>query len=459
MNKTLSSYLTKVKHVHFIGIGGISMSALAMILNQRGYIVTGSDRKESDMTKKLRSQGITVHIGHDAANVQGAEIVVNTAAVKADNVEMIAAKEAGIPIFERAVLLGAIMKRYDYPIAIAGTHGKTTTTAMTSEVLLAAGKDPSCLVGGQLSTIGGNVRIGQSDYLVCEACEYVDSFLNFYPKVAVVLNVEADHLDYFKNFDNVKRSFHKFVNLPGTDGYCIVNADDQGAMEVTEDILPRRITFGIEHPGCDVEARNIRESSEALFAYDLYLKGEFQTEVHLHVPGRHNVSNSLAAAACAYLLDLEMGSVAEGLSNFRGTKRRFEYIGKFQGASVVDDYAHHPTEITATLKAAKDLSYKRVFCIFQPHTYTRTLTLFEDFVKALSLCEHTILADVYAAREKNETNFSCQTLADRIPGAIFLDSFDKIEQYVKDNAREGDLFITMGAGDICDVAYHLCGRE
>ncbi|MGI6031092.1 MAG: UDP-N-acetylmuramate--L-alanine ligase [Eubacteriales bacterium] len=456
MNKTLSNYLTEVRHVHFIGIGGISMSALAFILCNKGYIVSGSDIRESDLTRRLREKGAAVYIGHRPENIQGAQVVINTAAVKEDNAEMKAARAAGIPIFERAVLLGAIMKQYGYPIAIAGTHGKTTTTAMTSEILLAAGKDPSCLVGGQLSTIGGNVRIGQSDYLVCEACEYVDSFLNFYPRISVILNIDNDHLDYFQNLDNIKRSFFKFVTLTGRDGFCVANGDDPNTMEVVSDALPKVITYGVENDSCDVVARNIKKSDTALFAYDLYIHGEFQCEIHLNVPGRHNISNSLAAAACAYLLDVEPASIAAGLNNFHGTKRRFEYIGRYREATIVDDYAHHPTEIAATLRAAKDLHYRRVICLFQPHTYTRTIALMDEFAQALSLCDQCIVADVYAAREQRPQGFTCQTLADRIPGSLFLDSFDKIRTWLDQNLEPDDLVLTMGAGDICTLAYSLC---
>lgn len=455
MNKELSQRLQQAKHIHFIGIGGISMSALALILKNKGYTVSGSDMKESDMTRKLQSKGITVYIGHDAKNVEGAEVVINTAAVKADNVEMVAAKEAGIPIYERAVLLGTVMSKYDYPIAIAGTHGKTTSTSMTSQILLQAGKDPSCLVGGQLSTIGGNIRIGESQYLVCEACEYVDSFLNFAPKIGVVLNVDADHLDYFKDIDHIKRSFHTFCNLCGEDGTVIANADDPNTMDVVKDILPKVITYGIDHTDCPVTARNLKKSDHALFAYDLYFDGQLQGTVHLHVPGRHNVLNSLAAAACARILGVDSADIISGLQEYRGTKRRFERLGSYHGAAIVDDYAHHPTEIKATLSAAKDLQYDRVICVFQPHTYTRVINLLDEFAQALTLADQVVLADVYAAREKNTTGFSCQTLADKIPGAIYLDSFDKIKAYLAETCKDGDLVLTMGAGDINKIGYDL----
>ncbi len=453
--ENLANYLKIKKNIHFIGIGGISMSALAQILSNNGYIVSGSDAKESELTEKLRQSGIKVAIGHAPHNLDGAEIVINTAAVKCDNVEMIVAKERGIPIFERSVLLGTIMESYVYPIAIAGTHGKTTTTAMTSQILLDSGKDPSCLVGGQLSSIGGNIRVGSSDYLVCEACEYVDSFLSLRPKLAVVLNIEADHLDYFRDLEHIKESFKKFVNLAGSDGYVIVNGDDTNALDVVRNVAPRVVTFGIENEDCNFVAKNIRAGDASLICYDLYIDGNFAGKIDLFVPGRHNILNSLAAIACAKILDIDFTLMAKGLSNFKGTKRRFDHIGSVNGSTVVDDYAHHPTEITATLKAAKELNYKRIICIFQPHTYTRTIALFDDFATALSIADKVILTDVYAAREKNTTAFSCQSLADKVENCKYIKNFSDIISYVKDIVTEGDLVITMGAGDIYTVAYGL----
>lgn len=447
-NNDLRALLQKYRNIHFVGIGGISMSALAEILKNRGYCVTGSDIHDSDQIANLRKIGIPVAIGHAAQNIAGAQIIINTAAIHEDNCELVAARSAGIPVFERSILLGCIMKDYSYPIAIAGTHGKTTTTSFVSQILLEADKDPTCLVGGQLSAIGGNFRVGKSNYLICEACEYVDSFLTLQPKIAVVLNVEEDHLDYFSGLEQIKGSFRKFVSLAGPDGICIVNADNAAAMEACSTVLSHTVTFGIENMDANITARNITAHKGGYPSFDIYENGIFLFSVALKVPGRHNIYNALAATAVAVVLGIDTKHIQVSLCAFTGTKRRFEYVGSYRGATIVDDYAHHPTEIRATLSAAKSLNFKRVICIFQPHTYTRTIALFDQFVDALKLADVTILADIYAAREVNATGISSYSIAEKIKGAYYFDSFEKIASYLKEEATEGDLIFTMGAGDI-----------
>jgi UDP-N-acetylmuramate--alanine ligase len=451
----LRALLKTYKKIHFIGIGGISMSALAEILKNQGYEVTGSDLNDSDQVENLRKIGIPVVMGHKSENIGEAQLVIHTAAIPKDNCELAAARLAGIPIFERSILLGCIMQDYSYPVAIAGTHGKTTTTSFVSQILLNADCDPTCLVGGQLSALGGNFRVGKSEYLICEACEYVDSFLTLQPKIAVVLNIEEDHLDYFSGLDQIKDSFRKFVSLTGEDGICIVNADDTAAMEACGDVLPRTVTFGIENPDAAVTARNITSHEGGFPSFDVYEKGKFLFRANLKVPGRHNIYNALAATATALTLGIDISHIQVSLGAFTGTKRRFEYVGTCLGATIVDDYAHHPTEITATLSAAKALDFKRVICIFQPHTYTRTIALFDQFAKALKLADMAVIADIYAARESNPTGISSRQLAEQIEGAKYFDSFDKIASYIKKEATEGDLIFTMGAGNIYQLGPML----
>lgn len=455
----LQSLLKTAKRIHFVGIGGISMSALAEILLNKGYTVSGSDIKESDLTNHLKDLNVKIYIGHNKTNIDHADIIIYTAAVKPDNAELVAAKENNIPAFERATLLGVIMKDYSYSIAVSGTHGKTTTTSMISQVLLSAKKDPTCLVGGQLSSIGGNIRIGSHDTLVTEACEYVDSFLSMSPNIAVVLNIEADHLDYFKDIEQIKQSFHTFINLAGKDGLCIACGDDPNVCDVCKDVLPNVMKYGITGKHLDVSARNIFVGKNRCPEFDIFYQDKLFAHINLNIPGQHNILNSLACCAVCITLGISAAQFKAGIEPFRGTRRRFEYIGEYNGAVVIDDYAHHPTEITATLKAARAMNYEHIYCIFQPHTYTRTIAFFDDFVNALSLADTTILADIYAAREKNLTGISSKNLADKIAHALYFDSFDKIVDHIKSVARKGDLIITMGAGSIYQVYELLLGKE
>ena len=451
----LIGLLKKKSCVHFVGIGGISMSALAEILYNRGHKVTGSDINDSDIVEHLRSLGIEVSIGHNGSNVEGADIVINTAAVHSDNVELVRARELGIPTFERSVLLGAVMSNYAYPIAVAGTHGKTTTTSMLINMLTDGGLDPTALVGGVLSAIGGNFRVGKKeDYMVCEACEYVDSFLTLSPRIAVILNVEEDHLDYFSGIEQIVSSFSKFASLPGEEGYVIYNGDSDTSRRSVESSPSHRRSFGTGD-GCDFRAENIGVNESGHYEYDLYRSGEYVTKVRLGVPGRHNVYNSLAALCACDVCGIDIREAAATLDTFSGAKRRFEYVGEVNGAKVYDDYAHHPTEIRATLTAAKDMGYSRVICIFQPHTYTRTKALFDQFVSALSLCDVPILFKIFPAREKDVYGISSNDIADRLPGAKCFDDFGSAAEYIRSIAHKGDLIITMGAGDIYKVGEML----
>lgn len=452
--KELLYLLDKKKNVHFVGIGGVSMSALAEILVRRGYTVTGSDIGTGEVLGRLRASGVIIYGAHDPSNITDkTEIVVRTAAVHDDNCEIIRARELGLPVVERALLLGAIMEGYGYPVSVAGTHGKTTTTSMISEILLDAGLDPSCLVGGQMAHIGGNLRIGASEYIVCEACEYYDSFLSMTQKVAVVLNIDADHLDYFKNIENIKKSFGEFITQTGSDGICVVCRDNANAMEVASRCLPKIVTFGFDERA-DFSVRNAVMHGMGS-SFDIYRDGEPFASIELSVPGRHNISNAAAACAAACALGVDAENIAKGLARFTGTKRRFEIKGKFNGAVVADDYAHHPGEIRATLSAARELGYKRIICAFQPHTYSRTEALFDEFVEALALADMTLLAEIYAAREKNVNGTSSRAIADRIEGAAYFADFASLEEFLRKEAREGDLVITMGAGDIYKVAEAL----
>lgn len=449
----------KYRHVFFIGIGGISMSGLAEILYNRGLKVSGSDMNLSDTVKHLKEKGIPVYIGHDPKNIEAdVDLVVYTAAIKNTNPEYVEAEKRGIPICDRAELLGEIMHGYTYPVAVAGTHGKTTTTSMISEILLCANADPTITVGGVLPSINGNLRLGGNKYFIAEACEYFDSFLKFNPYISVILNIEADHLDYFKNLEAIRKSFKAFAEKTDKDGVCIVNSQIDNYKELFENIPCKLITYG-NTESSDWKAENIETNSLGLMSFDACFMGRTIGRIDLNVHGIHNVYNALAACAAAYELGIDFKHIAEGLNNFKGTDRRFQVKGKFNGAVVIDDYAHHPTEIKATLSAAKDMPKNTLWCVFQPHTYSRTLTLLNDFEKAFDDADVIILADIYAAREKDTGAISSKTLCERIASrgkkAIYIDSFEKIEEYLKENCKPDDMIITMGAGNIYLVGEAL----
>lgn len=442
-------------HIYFIGIGGISMSGLAEILKNRGCRVSGTDIKESDVTKHLESLGITIHYGHRAENItDDIDLVVYTAAIHPGNPELEAAKEKQIPLMDRARLLGHIMEEYQYSVAVAGTHGKTTTTSMVSEILLEAEKDPTITVGGILPAIHSNVKIGHSPYFVAEACEYFDSFLQFTPLVGVILNVEADHLDYFKTLDNIRRSFHAFAQRIPAGGLLVLNASIAHPEELEENLHCSVETFGLKENAC-WQARNIVHEPNGKNSFDVYYQGEFYTSVHLDIPGKHNITNALAAVASAHFLDIPAEVCARGLSHFTGVDRRFQRKGEKRGIVVIDDYAHHPTEIMATLSAARNVRHNKLWCVFQPHTYSRTKNLFDEFGRAFGDADEIIVADIYAARETDDGTISAAMLAERIAkeggNARYVGDFAAIRQHLETHCRTGDLLLTVGAGDVYKI--------
>ena len=448
--------------VHFIGIGGISMSGLAEILLEEGFHISGSDAKESALTDALEKKGARIYYGQRASNISGStDVVVYTAAIHPDNPEFARAKELGIPMLTRAELLGQIMRNYDTPIAVAGTHGKTTTTSMLSHILLKGDCDPTISVGGILPAIGGNIRVGQSETFLTEACEYTNSFLSFFPKISIILNMDADHLDFFKDIDDIRRSFRRFAELLPADGTLIINADTPEYQSITEGLSCQVITYGLEN-NADYTASDITYDEFGHASFNVRYKGSDLGRCSLKVPGSHNVSNALSAVAAGRLLNLSWEVIAEGLLSFTGTDRRFQYKGTVGGVTIIDDYAHHPTEIEATLKAAANYPHRKVWCVFQPHTYTRTKALLPEFAQALTLADHVVLADIYAARETDTLGISSEDLADRIrelgTPCEYFPTFDEIENFLLENCTQGDLLITMGAGDVVNIGEQLLGR-
>ena len=449
-------------HIHFIGIGGISMSGLAAVLLKRGFPVSGSDSKESPLTDWLTGMGATIHYPQSAANITpDIDVVVYTAAIHPDNPEFAAAKAANIPMLTRAELLGELMQNYKMPIAVSGTHGKTTTTSMLSHILMGADMDPTISVGGILPSIGGNVRIGHSDNFITEACEYTNSFLSLYPKQAIILNIDADHLDFFKDINDIRHSFHLFAKNTISDGAIIMNGQIERPEEITEGLSQEVITYGLD-PSFTYYAKDITYNEKACGRFSVYKNGERLGEVALSVPGEHNVYNSLAAIAVTEKMGISLEDIIHGLSIFGGAKRRFELKGKVNGITVIDDYAHHPTEIEATLHAAKNYPHGRLICVFQPHTYSRTKAFLKDFAKALSLADIVVLADIYAAREKNTIGISSTAILDELKAigteSYYFPSFCEIEDFLLENCVNNDLLITMGAGDIYTVGEHLLGQ-
>ncbi len=453
--------IKKFKHVHCIGIGGIGLSAIAEIFHLRGYVVSGSDMKQSDTTDRLKSNGITIYIGHDAANIEGADLLIYSAAVSDANPELVAAREAGITIVSRAEALGALMSDYPVSIAVSGTHGKTTTTSMVSLILEHADTDPTILVGGNLAEFGGNVKVGKSGLFVTEACEYMDSFLELRPQMEIILNIDSDHLDYFKDIDHIAASFDKFVKLVPENGYIIAYDANPFVNKVAKDAKCNVVRFGFSE-NSDYFASNISFDKNGNPFFDICSgtrNGEKIVSLHLSVPGEHNVANALAAFAACATLGIEPEVIAETLNLYKGTQRRFDIIGTTrQNVLLIDDYAHHPTEIMATLAAAKNRDHKRLWCVFQPHTYTRTNALFKEFTEAFDDADVLIMAEIYAAREKNIYKVSSKELITAIKEkqpsreAYYFSSFEEIAQFVHNNAQPGDIVLTMGAGDVYKIA-------
>ena len=449
-------------HIHFIGIGGISMSGLAEILLEEHFTVSGSDAKESDLTRHLEHMGVQIFYGQKAENIiDGIDLVVYTAAISETNPEFARAKEVGLPMLSRAELLGQIMDNYKQSIAVAGTHGKTTTTSMISQILLQAKCDPTISVGGILKAIDGNLRVGKSDVFITEACEYTNSFLNFRPKYSIILNVEAEHLDFFKDIQDIRHSFHLFAKNTLENGAIIINGDIDHYEELVKDLVPAVLTFG-KTANSDFYPENITFNEKACATYDAMFRGEKLMTVSLNVPGMHNVTNSLAAIALAKDLKISDENILAGLSAFGGADRRFQYKGCVDGVTIIDDYAHHPTEIRATLTAAEKYPHKRLVLVFQPHTYSRTKAFLDDFADVLSMADIVVLADIYAAREKNTIGISSKDILTKLEEkgteCYYFPSFSEIENFLLENCVNGDLLITMGAGDIVNVGESLLGK-
>ncbi|MDD6305885.1 MAG: UDP-N-acetylmuramate--L-alanine ligase [Clostridiales bacterium] len=449
-------------HIHFIGIGGISMSGLAEILLEEHFTVSGSDSKESELTRHLEHMGVTVFYGQTAENITpNIDLVVYTAAICEDNPELMRAKEAGIPMISRAELLGQIMANYKNSIAVAGTHGKTTTTSMISQILLNAKADPTITVGGILKSLNGNLRVGKSDIFVSEACEYTNSFLHFYPKYSIVLNVEAEHLDFFKDIHDIRHSFRQFLSNTKKDGVILINGEIENYRELTDGLERKVITFGLSD-ACDYHPADIVFNEKACGTFTAMYHDTPVMKVSLNVPGMHNVSNALAAIALSLDLGLPKEFILAGLAAFGGANRRFQYKGTVDGVTIIDDYAHHPTEIRATLTAAKNYPHNRLVLVFQPHTYSRTKAFLNDFADVLSLADMVVLADIYAAREKNTYGISSKDLLEQLKktgtDCHYFPSFEEIEKFLLKNCMNGDLLITMGAGDIVTVGEHLLGQ-
>lgn len=451
-----SRFSDNSKVIHFVGIGGVSMSALAEVLNFRGFVVRGSDMNKGEHTARLTKLGIKVTIGHTADNVEGADLIIRTSAIHDDNPEIIRARECGIPVIERAEAWGELMREYKNAVCVSGTHGKTTTTSMITHITLEARLNPQVMVGANLPIIGGGLRVASGDLFIAEACEYCNSFLSFYPTIAVILNVDEDHLDFFSGIDDIVASFHRFAASVPAFGAVIANADDNNAMRATEGLDQKIITFGVNSG--DVMAKNII-SDENGSTFTLWRNGEKLVDIKLQVSGKHNIYNALAAAAAAMELHISPKCIAAGLSKFTGASRRFEYKGECSGALVYDDYAHHPSEVSATLNAAREHKPDRIICAFQPHTYTRTNALCDDFAKALSLADIVFLADIYAAREKNTLGITSEMISSKIPSAKYVPKLCDIAEEIVKIAKPGDLILSMGAGDVYLVAEMLVNRE
>lgn len=445
------------------------MYPLAQILHSKGYFLTGSDNNETETLEAVRKMGIPVFIGQKAENIQGADLIVHTAAIMEDNPELMAARQSGIPVLERADLLGIVTNWYDNAVCITGTHGKTTATSMITQILYTAGVDLSAYIGGKLPCIGGSGIAGKSDTLVCESCEFEDHFLKLSPDISVILNIDADHLDYFGTLENIKKSFRKFAEM--TSKLLIVNGSDKNTMDAVSGLEKNMITFGSDS-SCDFYPENINHKNGLLTTFDAMHKGEKLGKITLHVAGIHNVLNSLAAVAAAHYLNIDFAAVQKGLKEFRGAKRRFEKLGEARGITVVDDYAHHPTELEATLKAAMEMNFKNVWAIFQPFTFSRTKLLLDDFAKVLQIPDKTVLTDIMGSREKNTYGIFTRHLAEKIPECIWFPqdessewtderkyfNFSQICDYVCKNAGSGDLIITLGCGDAYKIAKMILNK-
>ena len=457
---SISEFETFVKsgrRGHLVGIGGVSMAPLAEVLYKTGVPITGSDMNDSAVVRRLQSLGIDVKVGHRPDNIEGASFIIRTAAAREDNVEIAAARQAGIPVFERAEAWGYIMRGYKNAVCVAGAHGKTTTTSMTTHILMTAGADPTVMIGGTLNKLQSGYRVGNGDTIILESCEYYNSFHSFFPTVAVILNIDADHLDFFKDLEDVKASFRHFAGLVPESGFIVCNGDDRNTTDALAPLGRELFTFGFSE-NARVRAVGV-ELDGAGSRFDILLDGNFFCHIALNVPGRHNIIDALAAAAASVTLNIPASAVVNGLVEFTGADRRFEFKGSVNGAAVYDDYAHHPRELRALLDAVKPLGYDRIILAFQPHTYSRTKALFEDFVGELRRADLLLLAEIYAAREKNTLGISSADLAAKIPEAVYCPSFEEIERRIRNVARKGDIVLTVGAGDIYKVGERLVEKN
>ena len=450
----IDALLKTAKHIHMIGIGGSGMCPLAEILHTQGYTLTGSDNNESTILKRIRGMGIKVTMGHKPESVDGADMVIHTAAVNDSNPEVAAAKQKGIPTFERSVLLGAVSRMFPNTVGVCGTHGKTTVTSMLTQILMTAGKDPSVVIGGKLPLIDAYGRVGKSDLFVCESCEFNNTFLKMSPHTALILNIDADHMEFFKTMDNLKHSFTTFANMSQN---VIYNGDDENTIDAVNKVSDKTtktfITFGLNENN-DYYAKNVRiVKSRARF--DVYKHGKKLMDVNLLVPGKHNVYNALAAIAEADFEGCEVESIKKGVETFGGAGRRFEFLAEIDGITIADDYAHHPAELKVTLEAAMDMGYQRVIAVFQPFTFSRTYDHFDEFVEVLQIPDLCVMSEIMGSREINTYNIYTKDLAEKIPGSVWFNTFDEIADYTISIAKEGDLIITLGCGDIYKAAFMM----
>ena len=452
--------IKKYKRIHMLGIGGVSMSGIAEILHNWGFTITGSDAHSSEITDKLIKNGISVTIGHDMDNLRKADAIVFTAAISNDDPEMVEARNLNIPLIERSDFLGELTKAFENTIGISGTHGKTTTTSMVSVCFLKAGLDPNIQVGGILNQIAGNYKIGNSEYFIIEACEYVESFLKFRPKAEIILNIDNDHLDYFKTFDNIKNAFIKYVKLLPSNGILVLNADDKNCLDLKEYSACSYITYGIENLNANFVAKNINFNDNGFPEFDVYKHNEFYSHIELSVAGYHNVLNALACISLCDYYGISSDIIKNALLEFTGAHRRLEYKGSYNDIPVYDDYAHHPTEIKATCNALYNKKFNKAWVIFQPHTYSRTKNLLNEFAESLAGFDNIIITDIYAARENNTYGVSAKDIADRLNSSRktnckYISDFNDIVKYVKENAKPNDIILTLGAGNVTDIGPML----
>ncbi len=457
--KSPKDLLKGVQKVHFIGIGGSGMYPLVQILHEKGFAISGSDVLEGSIIDSERAMSIPVSIGHSAENVRGADLVVYTAALLPGNPELEEAKRLGIPAVERSVLLGYVSTLFPHAIGVSGTHGKTTTTALVTQVLYDSGRDPGAVIGGKLAAIGGYGRSGSGDEIALEACEYANTFLHLSPFISVILNIDNDHLEYFGSLANLQVAFRQFAQL--AHGFVLYNLDDANTRKALEGLAAEKqlVTFGVDSEDADYKAVNLRQHKPSFWAFTPVYKGEEMQEVLLSVPGRHNVYNALAAFAACHLVGCTPAEIAKGLAAFKGTGRRFEFLGTVNGADVVDDYAHHPTELAATLDAAGKMGYRKVWAVFQPFTYSRTKMLMDDFAKVLLKADQVVMTEILGSREVNTEGVYTSQLAEKIPGSVWFPDFDGVVQYTLEHAKPGDLILTLGCGDIYKAAHRMVKSE